>query len=496
MKNSPLALRAIAAACALSCVSISSLAQTTPELKPVIVTATRTATKADELVSDVVVIDQAQLAQQSGRTLAEVLTRLGGLQFSSNGGLGKSSNVFIRGTETRHTILLIDGVRYGSATLGTPVWDNLPLDAIERIEILKGPASSLYGSDAIGGVVQIFTREGSKGITPRVGITLGSNSYRKLNAGVGGSAGDLSFNVDVSHLSDKGFSATNPLVPFGNFNSDRDGFKQDSANLSLKYRFNKDWNVDAGVLYADGLNRFDSGPKRDTRAEVRSEVYRLALNGKVLPIWSTSLRYGDSQDRSNNLEPASLFQTQQTQWTWQNDIDTAIGVVTAGAEQLKQNVSGTTKYAVKSRSVSSLFVGLSGSTGIHSWQANVRNDKNSQFGKSNTGFVGYGVEIAKGLRANASYGTSFTAPSFNQLYFPGFGTPTLQPERGRNTEIGLTYSASGHTVKLIHFDNKIRGFIASGANPANIPRARIDGWTLGYEGRLVETQDRLVITIR
>ncbi|MFM7332776.1 MAG: TonB-dependent receptor plug domain-containing protein, partial [Brachymonas sp.] len=360
MKTSPFALRAMAVACAVSCAPMFSFAQSTPELKPVVVTATRTATQADELISEVVVIDQAQIAQQSGRTLAEVLTRLGGLQFSSNGGLGKASNVYIRGTETRHTILLIDGVRYGSATLGTPIWDNLPLEAIERIEILKGPASSLYGSEAIGGVVQIFTRQGGKGITPRVGITLGSDTYRKLSAGVGGSAGDLSFNADLNRLTDKGFSATNPQVPFGNFNPDRDGFKQDSANVSLKYRVNKDWSVDAGVLYADGLNRLDQGPNQDTRAEVRSEVYRLGVNGKITPIWATSLRYGDSQDRSNNLEPASLFQTKQTQWTWQNDIDTPAGLVTAGWEQLKQKVDSTTNYTVKSRTVNSIFLGLNG----------------------------------------------------------------------------------------------------------------------------------------
>ena len=134
------------------------------------------------------------------------------------------------------------------------------------------------------------------------------------------------------------------------------------------------------------------------------------------------------------------------------------------------------------RDVTSYFVGLNGSAGKHSWQANSRRDNNSQFGNSMTGFAGYGYSLTPAWRLNASYGTSFVAPSFNQLYFPGFGNVALQPERAKNYDLGLTWSEAGHTVKVVRFDNRIRGFITNTTLPINVPQARIDGVTLAYTG--------------
>jgi vitamin B12 transporter len=183
----------------------------------------------------------------------------------------------------------------------------------------------------------------------------------------------------------------------------------------------------------------------------------------------------------------SLFKTTQNQLTWQNDIDTQFGVLLAGVEQLKQKVDSTTAYTVKERQISSYFVGLNGSQGAHSWQANLRRDQNSQFGGSSTGFAGYRYSITPAWRVNASYGTSFVAPSFNQLYFPASasfkGNPLLQPERGRNTDLGVTWAEAGQLVKLVAYDNKITDIIATvGISPMNLSKARIRGATLAYEG--------------
>lgn len=456
------------------------------QLKETVVSATRTPTRADELVSDVVVIDRAAIEKSAGRTLPELLARVPGVQFSSNGGLGKNSSVNIRGTEARHTILLIDGVRFGSATTGTPAWDNIPVDMIERIEILKGPASALYGSEAVGGVVQIFLRKGAKGFHPYASASVGSEKYRQLAAGLTGGSAEVSYALGVQKTRESGFSTTNPRIG-KNFNPDRDGFDQDALNASVAYQINSAWKVDAGVLRADSVNHTDDGPGRDTRYAGRTQTLRTGVEGRPLPGWKTQLRFGQSLDSSRAIEAApalfpSLFKTTQNQWTWQNDVDTPVGVALLGVEQLTQKVDSTTRYAVNERTVSSWFAGLNGSEGRHRWQLNMRHDSNSQFGASNTGFAGYGFALTPVWRVNASHGTSFVAPSFNQLYFPGFGNTALQPERGRNTDLGVTWSDAGHTVKLVHFDNKIRGFITSTTNPVNVPRARIDGWTLAYDG--------------
>ena len=491
MKNTLNSARLAVLPLALSSVFASlAFAQATPALPETVVTATRVETRADQLTSEVIVVDREAIERSAGRTLPEVLARTASVQLYSNGGRGKTAGVFIRGTESRHTILLIDGVRYGSATLGTPAWDNIPVDMIERIEVLKGPASALYGPDAAGGVVQIFTRRGTKGFAPFAAVTLGSNSYQELSAGLRGGQDNVSYALGVSHTDDKGFSATNSKVPLS-YNPDRDGFKQKAFNASVDWQLNSDWKLSAGAVYADGTNHFDDGPGVDTKSDARTTVLRAGVEGRITPDWTTRLNYNQGTDRSNAVVSAipnsipGLFETQQDQWTWQNDVKTPVGTVVAGAETLLQKVNSSQAYAVTERRINAVFAGLSGKENSHSWQLNARRDDNSQFGGSSTGYAGYGYQFNPNWRAHAGYGTSFVAPSFNQLYWKSTyynGDPLLQPEQGKNLEFGVDWTQDNHHVKLIRFDNKIRGFITSGKAPVNLPRARIEGWTLGYDG--------------
>lgn len=481
------------------CAALPAMAQSFPSvsdgstpiqvasLPDTVVTASRIPTRVDSLVSDVTIIERADIEKMAGQTLTEVLVRAAGVQMATNGGRGKAGNIFIRGAESRHTILLIDGVRYGSATLGTPVWTGLPLDAIDRIEVLKGPGSSLYGSDGVGGVVQIFTRRGREGFHPSAFVSVGSPGFSQAGAGVSGGRDGTTWSIDASVLNDRGFSSTNPTVPFGNFNADRDPLRQRAFNGTLAVDLTGSWKLDLGLLRSEGTSHYDDGPGRDSRDDFSTQVLRAGLSGQVRSGWKTQFQVSQSEDVSEGIVGAFLpsdFRTTQDQVLWQNDIDTPLGVVLAGVERLEQDVRSTTAYAVTRRRIDSAFLGLNGESGPHSWQANLRSDRNSQFGNSTTGFAGYGYRISTAWRAHVSHGTSFVAPSFNQLYFPGFGTPTLQPERGRNTDVGVTWSDAGHTVKLVGFDNKIRGFIPSGPLPANIPRARIEGWSLTYDGEL------------
>jgi len=485
-------------AIALAIVSLTSLPNlasaqeaAAATLAETVVTATRAPARIDELVSDTVVIERAQIEQQASRTLPEILARMAGVQISANGGLGKGSSVYIRGAEARHTILLIDGVRYGSATLGTPVWDNIPVELIDRIEVVKGPGSALYGSDGVGGVVQIFTRKAAPGETvfnPRASTTIGSDSYKQITGGFSGGAGAATYSLDVTRTLVNSVSATNRNVQFGNFNPDRDPFSQTGANASFGYQFTPDWKFDAGMLYADGLNHYDDGPGRDTRGTLRTQTGYAGVNGRVLSNWTTQLRYSRSDDDTRAIVAApfnlpGLFNTTQDQYLWQNDIATPIGTVVAGLERLEQKVKSDTAYTVTERTIDAGFVGLNGNSGPHSWQLNARHDSNSQFGDDDTWYAGYAYRITPNWRVSISQGTSFVAPSFNQLYYPGFGNPALKPEEGKNTDIGITWTEGAHTVKLVGYDNKIQGFITSTTLPQNIPEARITGGTLSYDGQ-------------
>ena len=469
------------------------LAQTAPASDSIVITATRTATRIDQALAELTVIDRAQLDAAAGRTLAELLAAQPGLQFWSNGGLGKTASVSMRGLESRHTLLLIDGVRYGSATIGTPIWDNIPLDAIERIEIVRGPLSALYGSDAVGGVVQIFTRRGAPGLQPQAVAGVGSEGYRQLGGGLRFGAGAFDGAVFVQALRSKGFSATNANVPFGSFNADRDGFDQDSATLQLGLALPGAWRIDTRALQSKGETQYDDGPGADARAALLTQVLSLQAAGPVVGPWRTSLRLARSTDENDTLASASAFAalgvvgTVQKQLSWENTVATPAGSVLALLERTEQAVSRPgAPFAVSERNVDGAALGLNGEAGAHHWQAALRHDRNSQFGRQTTSSLGYGFDVTPQLRLTASYGTSFVAPSFNQLYFPGFGNPNLLPEEGVHREIALRYAEGGQQVRAAWFGNRIRGYISSGPQPTNIPRTRIDGLTLAYEARLQE----------
>ncbi len=463
----------------------------TPVLPETVVTATRVATPVNDLVSDTVVITRDQIEQQASRTLPEILARMAGVQIAANGGLGEASSVFIRGADASSTILLIDGVRYGSATLGTPVWDNIPVEMIDRIEVVKGPASALYGSDGVGGVVQIFTRRGSSSdpfFSPRASTTIGSDHYAQIGAGFSGASGAATYSLDVQRTTVNSFSATNPNVAFGNYNPDNDPFQQNAINASFGYQLNKDWKFSAGILNSTSINHYDDGPDLDTRASVRTEVGYLGVTGDLTPDWTTQLCYSHSEDYTRNIVAQSynlpgLFETYENQYLWQNDFKTRIGTVVAGLESRDQNVRSDTQYTVTDRTINSAFVGLNGDSGAQSWQLNARHDSNSQFGDDNTWYAGYGLRLTPNWRVTVSQGTSFTAPSFNQLYYPDFGDPGLKPQTGRNTDASIAWSQGGQTVKLVGYYNKIDNFITTTTIAENIAYAKITGETLSYDGQ-------------
>ncbi|HET9644496.1 MAG TPA: TonB-dependent receptor, partial [Burkholderiaceae bacterium] len=375
-------------------------------------------------------------------------------------------------------------------TLGQAVLENIPLESIERIEIVRGPLSSLYGSEAIGGVIQIFTREGRSGMHPSASIGAGIHRHRQASAGASFGAGAFSGSIQATHQENRGFSSTNEKVPFGAFNPDTDGFRQNAVNASMAYRFDEDWQLKARALRSEGKSQYDDGPGADARAGLTSQIAGMDLDGRISGNWRSTLRLARSLDVYDTLASASPFttlgaiDTSQQQVSWENRVSTPLGSVLALAESLKQRVHKPgTDYTVTSRNINALALGLDGQSGAHTWQGSVRHDHNSQFGSVNTGNIAYGYAITSAWRAGAAWGKSFSAPSFNLLYYPGFGNPDLLPEQGRNREVNLRWKPSdAHQLTLTAYSNRVRDYI-SAAN-TNIPRAKLDGATLAYEGRI------------
>jgi len=488
--RAPIALAAAATLTAGFSVTAPAQAQSGAELPAVVVTASRTPSRVDATLAETTVLDRADIERATGRTLPELLAQQPGVQFASNGGLGKTSSVFLRGLESRHTLLLIDGVRYGSATTGTPNWDNIPLDDIERIEIVRGPLSGLYGSDAVGGVIQIFTRRGADGLRGNATLGAGSNRYGQAAAGLRFGQGAFDGAVQINHTRNDGFSATNSRVQFGNFNDDADGFKQNSGSVQLGWKFGGGWRADARALESRGESQYDDGPGADSRSKQVTSLQSLAVGGPVLGDWRTTLRLSRASDDFNTLSSASPFaslgsiETVQRQLSWENTIATRLGTALLLAERIEQEVSRPgAPFDISDRSIDAVGLGLDGAAGAHHWQASLRRDRNSQFGSQTTGALGYGLDFTPQLRGAVSYGTSFVAPSFNQLYFPGFGNPALLPEEGRHREISLRWAQGGQQLRAAYFLHSIDGYVTPGPNPSNTD-ARISGFTLAYEAQV------------
>ena len=454
----------------------------------VVVTATRQQQRVNELLGDVSVIAREEIEQAGQASVEQLLATRPGIEYAANGGPGTNSSIFIRGANANHTLVLIDGQRVGSASSGSAAFSRIPLSQIDRIEILRGPASSLYGADAVGGVIQVFTRRGEG--APRFNASAGYGTYNTTDTGAGVSGGTdtVSYSLQAGYYETGGFSAIrNPVN--SSYNIDRDGYRNTSFSGSIAFRPAQGHEVGLNLLHSSGTNKYDSTPKAgDFSNEQDVSAFSAYSRNRLSKAWTSTLRLGrstdDSTDRTDGVA-SSVFHTGQDQVTWQNDIKLPVGKALLAAEYLRQQLSSTTAFPVTERSIRSLLAGWNGSFDGHRLQFNLRRDDNSQFGGKTTGFAGYGYQFTPEWRAHVSYGTAFRAPSFNDLYFPdtgfGGGNPNLRPELARNREGGIIWERGDHRFSAIYFNNRVTDLIA-GWPPANVSKATLSGTSLGYDG--------------
>jgi len=452
------------------------------QLDPVVVTATRIPQPVSSLLSDMRIIDSDAIAAAGNQTLLELLQSQGGVEVAATGGPGQPGAVFIRGTNANHVVVLIDGVRINSATSGTNAFENIPLNQIERIEILRGPASGLYGADAIGGVIQIFTRQG--GNRAAVSAGYGTWNTQRYTANLAREFGATRFSVQAGYSDSRAFSATNEKNVFS-FNPDNDPYRNRNIGANVSHRWAPGQEIALHALVSEGDTHFDSGPGSDDVNRQRLSSYSLESRNQLAASWSSLLRLARGTD---NLETTgsfpSTFRTDQNQATWQNDFAALAGKIAAGLEYRREEVSSTTEFSQASRTIRSIFAGYSGTFGANLVQAALRHDDNSQFGGRTTGNLAYGYRITPAWRISAAAATAFKAPSFNDLYFvsPFFsGNPDLKPERANNREAALNFDDGAHRAGLTLFDNRIHDLIAVDStftSVVNVNEAHIRGATL------------------
>jgi vitamin B12 transporter len=463
----------------------------TTDLDEVVVSGTRTAVAVEDSLVPAQVINREAIQRSQARSLSELLQGRAGISLANQGGAGKITTLNLRGTESDHVLVLIDGVRMGSATAGLPALQDLPIDQIDRVEIVRGPRSSLYGSEAIGGVIQVFTRRNTGKVRPNFRIGVGSDSTREASAGIGGGNARGWFGADVAHTRTDGFNACrgrgpDPGIPFdfgaGCFTDepDRDGYRNTSANLRGGYSFTDTLTMEANALRAEGKSEFDGSftNRSETVQQVIGTKLRYAPSEKV----GLQLSLGRNDDKSDDFHDdvqSGYFETRRYVASLQGDFTVAANqLLTAGIDWQDDKVESATDFDVTQRDNLAGFVEYQGRFGAHQLQASVRNDDNEQFGNHTTGSLGYGFGFDNGLKLTASVATGFKAPSFNDLYYPFFGNPDLKPEESESVNLGIARYADSWNWTFNVYQNKVDQLISYDAAiflPNNIDEARIRG---------------------
>jgi vitamin B12 transporter len=453
------------------------------DMEPIVVTPTRTIQGVDESLAAVTVISRQDIERLQVRSLQDLLRGTPGLTLSNSGGPGKATSLFLRGTESDHALVLLNGIRLGSATLGQTSIQDLPIDQVERIEIVRGPRSSLYGSEAIGGVIQIFTRRGGDESKRYFNIDVGSYSTRSGSLGLSGGGEDSWYSVDLALSDTDGFNACRGKSDSGCFvqepDDDDDGYRNESASLRAGHRFSGGLEVDLHALRSEGENQYD-GDLVD-ESETRQQVLGGSLRGTPTDVWLLTLNGGRVWDISDNYKDGlyqTTFDTERDTLTLQNDFD--LGgeqQLTLGIDYREERVESTTEYEINERNNRGYFIQYQGDISAHQLQLSVRQDDHETFGKHTTGSIGWGYAFEREFSLWASYASAFKAPTFNELYYPGFGNPELQPEESSSVEIGLKGNADWGGWSVSAYQTQVDELIGYDASfsQMNVDRSTIRG---------------------
>ena len=460
------------------------------DLDQVVVTGTRTEVALAESLVPAQVIDRAQIERSQARDLIGLLRGRAGIDVGNTGGRGKLSSLYLRGAESDHVLVLVDGVKMNSATAGMAAIQDLPLAQIDRIEIIRGPRSSLYGSEAIGGVVQVFTRRATEpGLSPQLSLGGGSHDSREVAAGfdLRGSRGWLG--VHGAYDSTGGFNACRGSGALfqGCFadEPDDDGYRNVSLGLRGGVRLGESVEVEGNFMQADGDTEFDGS--WTNRSEIRQQVAGLRLRhapkGGRLELGAALARNQDRSDDYQGEQLRSAFTTRRDSASVQADLQLRQGhLLSAGIDHLRDRVDSLVPYTVDARDNTGVFLAYDARLGSQRLQASLRNDDNQQFGSHLTGSLGWGATLDHGLRLSANAATGFKAPTFNDLYYPGSESPWLQPETSRSLNLGLSRTVSSHRWSLDVFESRIDDLIVFVYPPPdflgvgdNIDQARIRG---------------------
>lgn len=474
----------------------------------VVVTASRTEQRIRDAIPHTTVLTQKEIRDSQAVDLPALLRSEAGFEMAQNGGIGSVfSPLSLRGSTSARVLVLVDGVRIEDSGFSSTALQHIMLDQVDRVEIVRGNVSSLYGSNAVGGVIQVFTRRGRGEPAPYGEVMAGSRDTSQVQAGYGGEAGSGRFNVSASRFDTRGFSSIDPAVaPLAN--PDPDGYRNQSYSLNGSYRLSPRHEVGVVLFGTEAWLDYDAArftlPSNEHRSNQELSMLQAWWEARFVEAWKTRLTAAEGKDhRTDTLNGAfnSRSHTRTRQLIWDNEYRVAPPhVVSAGLEGREQTLDSASVFGaspLRSRDVAAARLGYLGRLGDHSLQANYRYEDYSDFGAEGTYFLGYGLDITPAWRFTLSRSSAFRAPTFLDLD-PAFGNPQLDAERSRTDETGVQWAAGRHRLRVVAFQTEYEDAIVLDEFfiPQNVQSASNEGVETSYSGVLAGFDLRASLTLQ
>lgn len=501
-KLSLIAVAVVAASASLNTADRTAHAAETAQPTEIVITAKGQQTLAN-IAATAHVITAAEIESSPAQDITALLNNVSGVSVRNSGTRGSASGVFVRGTSGSQIVVLIDGIRSGSPTLGSTELAHLPIEAIERIEIIKGPLSGLYGADAIGGVIQVFTKQGDTDGNGSLSLAAGSNGLQKgvLNLTTGNATNN--FRVTLGQEETDGIDSTS-IVSGGN--DDDDSFEASNINVAGQFALSNNTTARISHLQTDNEVEFDNtfGDDSGFFSDNSIKNTAIALDSTL----SESLRWtsnlGKQTDEAVTEAFASSVEGDRLSFTSQVEKKLSNQqIITFGIDAYDEEVTSSTDFPVNDRDNKGVFAQYQQSYGTLGVVANLRFDDNSAYGNDTNGSIAVNSQLSGNTRLTVSYGTAFRAPTFNDLYFPGFGNPEILPEESESLEISLRGTTANTQWRISAFNTDVENLIGfdpvsfTAANTADASlqglefevSTNLNGWYLAANLDLLSAED-------
>lgn len=479
----------------------------TATLDTVVVNANRLPQEIDDVYSAVSVVTREDIERLQPASLPALLATIPGVGITQSGGKGSLSGLFIRGTKSAQSLVLVDGIRSASAASGTTPLETLSVDQIERIEIIRGARSTVYGADAIGGVISIYTRTAKgAGVTPYASVRYGSHDAWERNVGVGAANATSRINLNVASEEVTGHNRSRSQEAA---NLDKDAYRNHSVSVNGQHRFSDDVALSGSYLYQEGETEYDFGyAGAYPYDEFSLQNVSVALDAAITSRWATRIEVGTNDNDNRNLfdddATVSFFDTSRTQYAWINRFTTdAAGEWQVGADGYSETLNGSIDLAETSRDNQAGFANYRYQQTRWGVEAGVRYDDNDIYGDFTTANAGASVFVTEKDKLFVTYSEGFRAPSFSDLYYPGYSNASLTPETSESIEVKWAHRVSPtSSVEVAAYQTDIDDAIVNDQFwiPQNIGRVessgaevtattRVGEWTLLANASYVDARD-------